>query len=253
MRENEGFLSDRQVGSPCTGRVAWQALSGGFRSLRRGSSTQARRSHFQLQARVWLPRCSTADYLRRWTTPASKVGLRADRLLPSDRMLVGRSGSIRRKAVEAWWQHSDRVDLIGNAAQRWRRLFAICLTAASLTCASAADAAETINAYSIWPENWARPMFQEFEKRDRHQGQLPALLLRRSAGPRHRREEQPARSTCCSAVRSRPSPPASRKACSSPISRRQLRQAAGALQAGRRPVDRHRRRSAGLHDQRRSS
>jgi iron(III) transport system substrate-binding protein len=25
-------------------------------------------------------------------------------------------------------------------------------------------AADTVNAYSIWPENWARPMFQEFEK-----------------------------------------------------------------------------------------
>jgi iron(III) transport system substrate-binding protein len=25
-------------------------------------------------------------------------------------------------------------------------------------------AGETLNAYSIWPENWARPMFQEFEK-----------------------------------------------------------------------------------------
>ena len=25
-------------------------------------------------------------------------------------------------------------------------------------------AAETMNAYSIWPENWARPMFEEFEK-----------------------------------------------------------------------------------------
>src|SRR6476619_6134828 len=25
-------------------------------------------------------------------------------------------------------------------------------------------AAETLNAYSIWPENWARPMFEEFEK-----------------------------------------------------------------------------------------
>ena len=29
---------------------------------------------------------------------------------------------------------------------------------------SAVPAAETLNAYSIWPENWARPMFQEFEK-----------------------------------------------------------------------------------------
>ncbi|MBI3371470.1 MAG: ABC transporter substrate-binding protein [Betaproteobacteria bacterium] len=27
-----------------------------------------------------------------------------------------------------------------------------------------ARAAETVNAYSIWPENWARPLFEEFEK-----------------------------------------------------------------------------------------
>ena len=27
-----------------------------------------------------------------------------------------------------------------------------------------ATAAETVNVYSIWPENWARPMFEEFEK-----------------------------------------------------------------------------------------
>ena len=27
-----------------------------------------------------------------------------------------------------------------------------------------ASAAEAIRAYSIWPENWARPMFEEFEK-----------------------------------------------------------------------------------------
>ncbi len=27
-----------------------------------------------------------------------------------------------------------------------------------------AQAADTVNVYSIWPENWARPMFQEFEK-----------------------------------------------------------------------------------------
>ena len=30
--------------------------------------------------------------------------------------------------------------------------------------AGPARAAETLNAYSIWPENWARPMFEEFEK-----------------------------------------------------------------------------------------
>ena len=32
------------------------------------------------------------------------------------------------------------------------------------TAPAAAPAAETLNAYSIWPENWARPMFEEFEK-----------------------------------------------------------------------------------------
>lgn len=33
-----------------------------------------------------------------------------------------------------------------------------------LVLAVGAQAAETLNAYSIWPENWARPMFEEFEK-----------------------------------------------------------------------------------------
>ena len=28
--------------------------------------------------------------------------------------------------------------------------------------AAPAFAADTVNAYSIWPENWARPMFEEF-------------------------------------------------------------------------------------------
>src|SRR4051812_28748078 len=30
--------------------------------------------------------------------------------------------------------------------------------------ATDARAADTLNVYSIWPENWARPMFEEFEK-----------------------------------------------------------------------------------------
>ena len=39
------------------------------------------------------------------------------------------------------------------------------LAAATLALTAApASAADTLNAYSIWPENWARPMFQEFEK-----------------------------------------------------------------------------------------
>ncbi|MCC6194534.1 MAG: ABC transporter substrate-binding protein [Burkholderiales bacterium] len=44
--------------------------------------------------------------------------------------------------------------------QALRRGFAAALFALSVP----ALAAETINAYSIWPENWARPMFEEFEK-----------------------------------------------------------------------------------------
>ncbi len=38
------------------------------------------------------------------------------------------------------------------------------LVVAALAFAAPALAADTINAYSIWPENWARPMFEEFEK-----------------------------------------------------------------------------------------
>src|SRR5689334_1797462 len=36
--------------------------------------------------------------------------------------------------------------------------------AAALGIALPAAGAETVNVYSIWPENWARPMFEEFEK-----------------------------------------------------------------------------------------
>jgi iron(III) transport system substrate-binding protein len=38
------------------------------------------------------------------------------------------------------------------------------LLALALGGANPARAADTVNAYSIWPENWARPMFEEFEK-----------------------------------------------------------------------------------------
>jgi iron(III) transport system substrate-binding protein len=41
-------------------------------------------------------------------------------------------------------------------------VFATLLVASTAT--TRAVAAETLNAYSIWPENWARPMFEEFEK-----------------------------------------------------------------------------------------
>src|SRR5438477_8127808 len=44
-----------------------------------------------------------------------------------------------------------------RVATRW-------VAALALFAAFPAAAAETVNAYSIWPENWARPMFEEFEK-----------------------------------------------------------------------------------------
>jgi len=46
---------------------------------------------------------------------------------------------------------------------RWM-LTALLLMAAFPLCVAPSLAADTVNAYSIWPENWARPMFQEFEK-----------------------------------------------------------------------------------------
>src|SRR5206468_9513894 len=46
---------------------------------------------------------------------------------------------------------------------RWAWLAALTLTWAAVA-APPATAADTLNAYSIWPENWARPMLQEFEK-----------------------------------------------------------------------------------------
>ena len=49
-----------------------------------------------------------------------------------------------------------------NVRSAWARLAAT--FAAALGIALPASAADTLNVYSIWPENWARPMFEEFEK-----------------------------------------------------------------------------------------
>ena len=50
-------------------------------------------------------------------------------------------------------------------AGRIARAFALApLLCVALAGATAAFAADTVNVYSIWPENWARPMFEEFEK-----------------------------------------------------------------------------------------
>ncbi len=40
----------------------------------------------------------------------------------------------------------------------------LALASLLLLAAVPARAADTLNAYSIWPENWAKPMFEEFEK-----------------------------------------------------------------------------------------
>jgi iron(III) transport system substrate-binding protein len=48
--------------------------------------------------------------------------------------------------------------------RRWWIPITVLLVAAVALPPTPARAGETVNAYSIWPENWARPMFQEFEK-----------------------------------------------------------------------------------------
>ena len=58
---------------------------------------------------------------------------------------------------------------------------------------SARRAADTLNVYSIWPENWAKPMFEEFEKATGIKVNFVRFSLGRGARPRHGREEQPAR------------------------------------------------------------
>src|SRR5438270_382847 len=51
------------------------------------------------------------------------------------------------------------------AARLRNRLHAVLAAlSCALVMAAPAFAAETLNVYSIWPENWARPMFDEFEK-----------------------------------------------------------------------------------------
>lgn len=49
-----------------------------------------------------------------------------------------------------------------SGPRRWLTALVALVTLAGL--AAPAGAAQTLNVYSIWPENWARPMFEEFEK-----------------------------------------------------------------------------------------
>src|SRR5437667_11932643 len=47
--------------------------------------------------------------------------------------------------------------------RRWLHVV-LRIAAPALFAAMPAFAADTVNVYSIWPENWAKPMFEEFEK-----------------------------------------------------------------------------------------
>jgi iron(III) transport system substrate-binding protein len=61
-------------------------------------------------------------------------------------------------------RYSDAGDPSSKGrACRWRQLLTPVVLSACIGWATAAVAADTINAYSIWPENWARPMLAEFE------------------------------------------------------------------------------------------
>ena len=63
-------------------------------------------------------------------------------------------------------RHSLRLDPRANAVRLLNRRpgqIAVLVLMALLSGWATAAAADTINAYSIWPENWARPMLQEFE------------------------------------------------------------------------------------------
>src|SRR5256712_13154269 len=60
---------------------------------------------------------------------------------------------------------AQRLPLLRSCARAALRLPLWTLLAMSAQFAALpALAADTMNAYSIWPENWARPMLQEFEK-----------------------------------------------------------------------------------------
>src|ERR1700681_1075503 len=79
-----------------------------------------------------------------------------DRLADPERPLKSR-GRIRKRRISM----SNFCRFAGGAA---RVLAFVPLLGLALSAATPARAADTVNVYSIWPENWARPMFEEFEK-----------------------------------------------------------------------------------------
>jgi iron(III) transport system substrate-binding protein len=74
---------------------------------------------------------------------------------------VGRTGRVGRGQTES----TGRQRMIRFIRAHARSLaFSIFGAAALLAAPHGATAQETLNAYSIWPENWARPMLEEFTK-----------------------------------------------------------------------------------------
>jgi iron(III) transport system substrate-binding protein len=83
---------------------------------------------------------------------------------PHRRIIANRGGSaaidknIQAQMSRRW---EDTVSFIKSLTRRFASL--ACLAAIAAAAAGPARAQETLNVYSIWPENWARPMLQEFE------------------------------------------------------------------------------------------
>jgi iron(III) transport system substrate-binding protein len=92
--------------------------------------------------------------------------------VPSDRTDQERGCRSKKLAAERQPEDSmilaERLRLLrpcARAALRLRGWMLLALLALlGQFTAAPAFAADTLNAYSIWPENWARPMFEEFEK-----------------------------------------------------------------------------------------
>ena len=170
------------------------------------------------------------------------------------RQPLGRRGSglgrLRRQMRHC--EPEERHDPPACCAAMARAVAFVPLLALALGGAMSARAADTVNAYSIWPENWARPMFEEFEKATGikvnfvrfSSGEALARVIAEKNNPRvdvlfGGPVETFAAGIGEGVFESYKSP--------------SFAALPAALQAGRRAMDRDRRRSAGVHDQRRSS
>jgi iron(III) transport system substrate-binding protein len=69
------------------------------------------------------------------------------------------------RAITGYLKCKPSLRSNGGHLPAWRGMIAVPFVAIAIATAwpVSANASETINAYSIWPENWARPMLEEFE------------------------------------------------------------------------------------------